>query len=63
MANTVENLKTLKQLGFGNYKVSEGAAYGNSKAIWKLMNHYDKAFTDLQMQMRKLSCSNCWNLS
>ena len=49
MANTVENLKTLKQLGFGNFKVSEGATYGNSKAIWKLMSHYDKVFTDLKI--------------
>ena len=49
MAKTVENLKTLKQLGFGTFKLPEGTSYEKSKSVWKLLKHYDKAFDDLKI--------------
>ena len=50
MAKTVENLKTLKQLGFGTFKLHESASYERSKSVWKLIKHYDKAFEDLKIE-------------
>ena len=47
MSKTVENLKTLKQLGFGTFKAIETVGYERSKSVWKLLKHYDKVFTDL----------------
>ena len=49
MAKTVENLKTLKQLGFGTFKLHESASYDRSKSVWKLLKHYDSAFDDLKI--------------
>ena len=50
MSKTVENLKTLKQLGFGTFKAIETIGYERSKSVWKLLKHYDKVFADLGIE-------------
>ena len=47
---TIDALKTLKQLGFGTFKLPETYSYGNSKNVWELLNHYDKTYKDLKIE-------------